>query len=92
REDLLSPDALDLLQREVTAALADMQRQTEGDDAAAPRQLKALEGEIGRLVEAIAAMGISPALQQRLSAAESERERLTHLIEQAAASPGQVIG
>ncbi len=37
-------------------------------------------------------MGISPALQQRLSAAETERERLAHLIEQAAAAPGQVIG
>lgn len=62
REDLLSPEALAQLQREVTAALDDMQRQTAGEDAAAPRQLKALEGEIGRLVEAIAAMGISPAL------------------------------
>lgn len=50
-----------------------------------------MEGEIG-LVDAIAAMGISPALQQQLRAADNERERLAHVIEQAAAGPGQVIG
>jgi len=91
REDLLSPDALALLQREVAAVLADMRRETRGDEATAPRQLKALEAEIGRLVDAIAAVGISPALQQRLRAAEVERERLAHLINQAAAGPSQVI-
>lgn len=91
RDDLLSPDALTLLQREVAAVLADMQRQAAGDDATAPRQLKVLEGEIGRLVDAIAAVGISQALQQRLLAAEIERDRLAHLIGQAAAGPGQVI-
>ncbi|WP_414708853.1 recombinase zinc beta ribbon domain-containing protein [Roseateles sp.] len=91
RDDLLSPDAMSLLQREVAALLADMQREATGEAATAPRLLKTLEAEIGRLVEAIAAMGISPALQQRLRAAEAERTRLRQLVDQAAAGPGQVI-
>ncbi len=91
REELLSPEVLAMLQREVGTMLADMQRQATGDAAAAPRQLKALEAELGRLVDAVAAVGISPALQQRLRAAETERDRLIHLIEQAEAGPGQVI-
>jgi hypothetical protein len=91
REELLSPEALGTLQREVVALLADMQRQASGEAAAAPRQLKALDAEIARLVDAVAAVGISPALQQRLRTAEAERERLAHLIEQADAGPRQVI-
>jgi site-specific DNA recombinase len=80
-----------LLQREVTALMADAQREAAGDAATASRQLRALEGEIGRLVDAVAAVGISPALQQRLRAAETERERLALLIEQAQTAPRQVI-
>ena len=91
RENLLSPEALTLLQRDVAAVLADMRREVAGDEATAPRQLKVLDAEIGRLVEAVATMGISPALQQRLRAAEVERERLAHLIDQAGAGPIQVI-
>lgn len=73
------------------ALLADMQRQASVDAAAAPRQLKALGAEIARLVDAVAAVGISPALQQRLRTAEAERERLAQPIEQAKAGPRQVI-
>ncbi|NCT85457.1 MAG: recombinase family protein [Comamonadaceae bacterium] len=91
REELLNPEALAMLQREVGALLADLQRQASGDAAAAPRQLKALDAEIARLVDAVAAVGISPALQQRLRTAETERDRLAQLIEQAEAGPRQVI-
>ncbi len=91
RDELLSPDALAMLQREVTALMADAQREAAGDAETAPRQLRTLDAEIGRMVDAIAAVGISPALQQRLRAAETERERLALLIEQAQSAPRQVI-
>ncbi|MBV8603601.1 MAG: recombinase zinc beta ribbon domain-containing protein [Pelomonas sp.] len=91
REELLSPEAMAMMQREVDALLADMQRQTAGDTAAVPRQAKALDAEIDRLVDAIAVMGISPALQQRLRAAETERERLARVLEQAQPGPDRLI-
>ncbi|MBV8500109.1 MAG: hypothetical protein JO006_00140 [Paucibacter sp.] len=91
RDELLSPEALAVLQREVSALLDDVRRQAAGEAATAPRQLKVTEAEISRLLDAVAAVGINPAFQGQHREAETERERLAHLIEQAQSRPGQVI-
>ncbi len=72
REQLLSPEAA----REAERIAAEMRaaRPNAARETAARR--RAVEAEIGRLVEAIAAMGVSPALQTRLRAAEGERDKL----------------
>ncbi len=69
KADLLSPRSLDQLRREVRALLAPPQIDYKA-------QLNKLEDEIGRLVDAIASIGISPALTERLRVAELERARL----------------
>lgn len=69
KADLLSPTALAQLQSEVKRLL----RRQAPDPTA---RLTELEREIARLVDAIAAVGISPALAQRLQAAEAERASL----------------
>lgn len=75
RAELLSPEALQALRREVQAALAGAMRDQGGREQTAKR-LAQVTGEIGRLVDAVATVGISQALQARLQAAEAERTRL----------------
>lgn len=62
---------------EAQRVIADLAREAAAGDRAAERRAAAglaeLDAEIGRIVDAIAAVGISPALQARLQAAESER-------------------
>jgi site-specific DNA recombinase len=48
-----------------------------------------LEGEISRLVDAVATVGISPAITQRLQAAEAERAKLQAEV-QTSAPPAEV--
>lgn len=90
REQLLTPAALVELQQEVTAVLAEQQR-ANGDSAGLALQLKDVEGEISRLVDAVATVGISKALSARLQAAEAERDRLVAAASAAEPSAAEVI-
>ena len=76
REELLAPAALAEVQAEVRRLLQEHARTLRSGRNAAQERLQAVQGEIGRIVDAIAAVGISPALQSRLAAAEAERQAL----------------
>lgn len=68
RRDLLSPEAVDMLKREVRAEL-----ERQPDQAAEnEKRRQGLEREIRNLTQAIADMGMSRALQLRLQEAEAE--------------------
>lgn len=79
RDELLAPAALAELQAEVRRLLAERGKASRSERTAAQARLQTLEGEIGRIVDAIAAVGVSQALQARLAAAERERDELTAL-------------
>lgn len=74
REDLLSPEAMADVRAAVRQALAGSRR--EDSRAAVRGRLAAVQGEIERLADAVASMGLSPALRARLQAAEGERAAL----------------
>ena len=74
RELLLDPERIVELQDQVRA-LAAAQAQESGQASTAARA-GTLDREIARIVDAIAAVGISPALQERLRTAEREAEDL----------------
>lgn len=84
RADLLVPGALVELQREVRTLAGGLQRDHAAGTDTARKRLAALQGEIARLVDAVATLGLSSALQARLQAAEPERDQLEH---QAQAAP-----
>lgn len=81
RDELLHPSALAELQAAVRAQLASQARER-SSAAAAPSQASArkrlaeLQGEISRLVDALATVGISAAIAGRLQAAEAEQAQL----------------
>jgi site-specific DNA recombinase len=77
RDELLSPSAMAEVQRAMREAVAEARRSARpaGAHAAAARQA-ALQAEIARLVDAVARVGLSNALQARLAAAEAELEQL----------------
>lgn len=76
REELLAPDALVELQAEVRSILAEHMRSADAASGESRRRLTAIRGEIERMVDAIAAVGVSSALVARLRAAEAERAEL----------------
>jgi site-specific DNA recombinase len=76
REDLLSPEAIAELQATVKDLLATRRCDAATQARAAKARMAEVDAEIHRLVDAIAAIGISPALQTRLAQAESERAGL----------------
>lgn len=76
RDELLSPAALAELQQVVRQIATDHARAQTAAGAGPRRRLHELEGEISRLVDAIAGMGVSAALASRLKAAEAERAEL----------------
>lgn len=76
REDLLSPEAIAELQETVKEILAARRRDAAEHKREAQVRIAALDAEIQRIVDAIAAVGISPALQARLQQAEAEKERM----------------
>lgn len=76
REELLAPAALAELQAEVRRLLAQAGQSARQGLQAGQQRLQALHAEIDRLVDAVAAVGISPALQARLASAEAERTAL----------------
>lgn len=84
REELVSPEALAEAQAAIKASLSERRRTMASKIREHRERLAELDGEIQRLVDAIATVGLSPAVATRLRAAESERETLRHA---AAASP-----
>lgn len=76
RDGLLEPSALAELQATVRSLLATQARQTGGTAESARKRLQALKGEISRLVDAVASVGLSTALAARLRTAETERDEL----------------
>lgn len=88
REELLAPEALRDLRREVQAELASAVAGLDTGRDAACRRLDALQGEIGRLVDAVAQVGLSAALAARLQAAEAEQHQLQR---QLAATPATAL-
>ena len=72
KRDLLSDEAL----AEVRGALAKAQRDHKSRQATAQREIRKVEGAIERITNAIAEMGISRALREKLGALESERDEL----------------
>ena len=80
-DDLLSPEAMADVQREVRTALADLGKPGKKGADAAKRRLAELQGEIGRLVDAVAALGLSASLRARLEAAELEREAVSKQVD-----------
>ena len=72
RESLLAPAAVaDVLDR-VRTAIADTQRGAGEADRQRTTRRRTVEAEVGRLTDAVAAMGLSPALRGRLETAERE--------------------
>ena len=63
RDELLSPEALAIVQEQVTRIIAERQRQAARAVDTGRARLAEVEEEIERLVEAIAEVGISEALK-----------------------------
>lgn len=76
RADLLSPASIIELRDKVAAMLDAQRKATAGAAGSIRAALANTDKEIGRLVEAIAAMGHSDALTARLKAAEGTRQTL----------------
>ena len=89
REELLSPAAIAELQETVKDVLAARRREAAELAQAARARIAELDSEIARLVDAVATVGISPALTARLQQAEAERERVT--AEQDSNVPGGAV-
>jgi DNA invertase Pin-like site-specific DNA recombinase len=75
-DEILSPAAILEAQQAIAAALVQHRRGAAAEEARARRRLADLEGEIGRVVDAIASVGASPALADRLRRAEAEAAQL----------------
>ncbi|RCS59942.1 recombinase family protein [Parvibium lacunae] len=76
REELLSPAALVEMQNAVKQLIESEQSSASASHHAAKKRLAEIDKEIGRLVDAIAAVGVSPALAEKLKAAEAEKAAL----------------
>lgn len=72
REAILSPEAIATIQQEVRRILGAARRDADGAAKARRAREAALRGEIGRLVDAVAQVGLSDALRARLATAEAE--------------------
>lgn len=76
RDDLLSPQAAAAFETAFREMLQAEAEQDQESPVRTQRRLETLEEEIGRLVNAIAQVGASPALTARLRAAETEAAEL----------------
>ena len=94
RDDLLTDDALAEMQAAVQTLLAQHRREAVGSSSELRRQVADLRGEVSRLADAIAKVGISPALATRLVTAEKELEVLSQrlsTVDSDAAVPAQLL-
>ncbi|WP_254050843.1 recombinase family protein [Zoogloea sp. LCSB751] len=89
REELMTPASLEILKASVGEILEDRQRSIRSHATSSSGRRKELDAEIQRLVDAIAAVGISPALRDRLQQAESELAQLIAI--QSVGVPQQTI-
>lgn len=76
RDQLMSPDALLELQGAVHAQVAALRAEASRSGESVQRRLAAVEGELARLVDAVATIGASQALAERIRASEAERLEL----------------
>lgn len=74
RGELLGADAMRDLQGEIRASVAQLLRDVDRPEQR--RRRTELQGQVGRLVDAIAQVGISASLATRLASAEAELEQL----------------
>jgi len=81
REDLLAPSVIATVQASARTAVKALMS-GKGDGHASPTRQAELKAEIARLVDAVAQVGMSEALRERLQSAEKELARIT-----AAAAP-----
>ncbi len=88
-DELLSPAALRGLEAQIEKVLTERKRSDDCNIVAAKSRVTELEGEIKRLVDAIASIGISDALKARLTAAEAEQKRLQSELDQVATQSEQ---
>lgn len=91
REELLAPDAVKELEAAVREMLAHESQNRGATEEAIHKRLRELAVEISRLVDAIATMGLSSALQDRLRASESERAQLEAQLATTAGSSHQAL-
>lgn len=87
RAELSAPEALDELRTAVRSIVAQQRKESAAGVAPGRARLAQLRAEIQRLVEAVAMVGISPMLADRLRQAEAEYAALER---QTAASTGPV--
>jgi site-specific DNA recombinase len=87
RAELLSPAAIAELHTTVRRLAGAITRQQTTDTDTPAKRLQALQGEIGRLVDAVATVGLSDALRARLAAAEAEQAALQHQLRRAPPAP-----
>ena len=73
---MLAPEAVAKIEERVRSLLGELHDQTRDAATARTARINELTAEIGRLVDAIAQMSLSPALRDRLTAAEQELARL----------------
>lgn len=92
KQDLLAPDYLIEIQRQVAALVSDRKRNCAADGHAARARLLELEREIGNLVDAVAVAGWSDAIKARLQSAEAERARLLASASERSAIPTAISG
>lgn len=83
KADLLSDQAIAALRKEVASLMADKVEHAARDSAGARKRLAEVERTIANVVDAIAAVGVSQALRDRLASAEAERNALQAEIEAA---------
>lgn len=76
RAELLSPDAITEFQKAWKSISSTMASQKKQQNQSAAKRLGELEREIDNLVQAIATVGMSVALQARLAQAEAEKSSL----------------
>jgi site-specific DNA recombinase len=85
RDMLLSPESIIELQREIKRLI---EIETRGDDRkSAATRLAAVNAEIGRIVDALATVGVSAALTDRLKQAETEKQALQRITQAASTAP-----
>jgi site-specific DNA recombinase len=76
REEVEVPAAMAELQQSVRMLVAEHQRGAGGAAQDAKRRLAEVEKELGRLVDALAQLGYSPAIGERLRVVEAQRAEL----------------
>lgn len=89
RDDLLAPATIRRLQTRVRDKLKT--RQTPPDTQAARKRLTAIDRELANLTDAIARMGWSETLQQRIQTLETERHQIQKTLTERTPAPEKIV-